>query len=285
VPVPTPLGEIVVRAIRPGSNGWGLQIVGADQATALADVAAGRGVVVSERLAFARGLRVGESLAIPTPAGTQRLPIVGAFRDFNTGAYSVVVALDWSRRYWSDSSITGLGLDLERGVSRGAIEERIRTILPDAVRVRSTDAIRRASLDIFDRTFQITEVLRVLAAIVAFLGVLSALLSIELERTRELAILRAIGFAPRELAATLLAQTGLLGVAAGLAAAPIGIVLAILLVHVINRRSFGWTMDFVLTPGALWTGLALAIVASLFAGIYPAVRAVRMGLGGALREE
>jgi putative ABC transport system permease protein len=141
------------------------------------------------------------------------------------------------------------------------------------------------SLEIFDRTFQITEVLRVLAAIVAFLGVLSALLSIELERARELAILRALGFSPRELTVTLLAQTSLLGAAAGLAAVPIGVGLAALLVHVINRRSFGWTMDFVFAPGTLVAGLALAIGAALLAGIYPALRAIRTGLGGALREE
>jgi putative ABC transport system permease protein len=128
-------------------------------------------------------------------------------------------------------------------------------------------------------------VLRLLAAVVAFLGVLSALLSIELERSRELAILRSLGFAPRELVTTLLAQTGLLGAAAGLAAVPIGIVLATLLVHVINRRSFGWTMDLTLAPGALVEGLALAVVAALLAGVYPAIRAIRMGLGGALREE
>jgi len=283
--VPTPAGEIAVRAARPGPDGWGLQIVDADPAAALADVAAGRGVVVSERLAFARGLKVGESLAIPTPAGAQQLPIVGTFRDFNTGTYSVVVGLDWSRRYWRDSSITGLGIYLEHGVSVAAIEARLRAIAPDAARMRSTDAIRKGSLEIFDRTFQITEVLRILAATVAFLGVLSALLSIELERTRELAILRALGFAPRELVATLLTQTGLLGAAAGLAAAPIGVVLAMLLVHVINRRSFGWTMDFVPAPGTLAAGLALAVSAALLAGIYPAFRAVRIGLAGGLREE
>ena len=283
--VPTPAGEIAVRAVRPAPDGWGLQIVGAATGAALAEVGAGRGVVVSERLAFARGLGVGESFAIPTPGGTQALPIVGEFRDFNTGTYSVVVALDWARRYWTDSAVTGLGIQLERGASASRVEERIRTITPEAARIRSADAIRKGSLEIFDRTFQITEVLRVLAAVVAFLGVLSALLSIELERSRELAILRALGFAPRELVTTLLAQTGLLGAAAGLAAVPIGIVLATLLVHVINRRSFGWTMDFALEPGALATGLALAVVAALLAGVYPAVRAIRMGLGGALREE
>jgi putative ABC transport system permease protein len=283
--VPTPAGEIAVRAVRPGPDGWGLDILDADAASALAAVASGRGVVVSERLAFARDLRVGDTLSIPSPAGEQRLPIVGKFRDFNTGVYSVVVSLDWFRGYWPESSLTGIGVYVERGSAASAVEARIRALAPEPTRIRSTETIHKASLEIFDRTFQITEVLRVLAAIVAFLGVLSALLSIELERSRELATLRALGFTPRELTTTLLAQTGLLGAAAGLAAIPIGAVLAALLVHVINRRSFGWTMDFVFTPAAPATGLALAIGAALLAGIYPALRAVRGNLAGALREE
>jgi putative ABC transport system permease protein len=283
--VPTPSGEFAVRAVQPGPDGWGLDILGADSSTALAAVAAGRGVVVSERLAYARPLRVGETLAIPSPAGEQRLPIVGEFRDFNTGSYSVVVSLDWFRRYWREPTVTGLGVYVERGAATMPIEQRIRAIAPGPTRIRSSDVIRETSLEIFDRTFKITEVLRILAAIVAFLGVLSALLSIELERSRELAILRALGFTPRELTTTLLAQTGLLGAAAGLAAIPIGTVLAMLLVHVINRRSFGWTMDFVLSPGAPAAGLLLAVAAALLAGIYPALRAARGGLAGALREE
>jgi putative ABC transport system permease protein len=285
VAVPTTLGEIAVRAVRPGPRGWGIELVGDDDHAALDALASGRGTVISERLAFARGLHVGDRIALPAPSGVEELPIVGTFRDFNTGSYSIVVSLDWFRTRWRDTAVTGVGIHLEPGVTLADVEPVLRSALGAPVRVRATDSIRRISLQIFDRTFQITEVLRLLAAIVAFLGVLSALLSIELERTRELAVLRAIGFTPRELTATLLTQTGLLGVAAGLAAAPIGIALAALLVHVINRRSFGWSMDLIVSPGPIASGFALAVGAALLAGIYPAVRAVRTGLAGALREE
>jgi putative ABC transport system permease protein len=138
---------------------------------------------------------------------------------------------------------------------------------------------------VFDRTFEITEVLRILAAVVAFLGVMSASLAIQLERTRELAILRAIGFSRRDLGVLVLMQTGLLGLAAGVAAVPIGSVLAALLVDVINRRSFGWSMDLVITPGPALLGVALAVAAALLAGVYPAVRASRTNLDAALRDE
>jgi putative ABC transport system permease protein len=285
VVVPTSAGEVVLRAMRPGPRGWGLDVVNNDENQALDDVANGRGTAISERLAFARQLRVGDSLAVPTPTGVERVPIVATFRDFNTGAYSIVVSLDWFRQRWSDDRITGIGIYLDPGTRPADVEPMLRTALPPPLRLRTTEAIRRISLQIFDRTFQITEVLRLLAGIVAFLGVLSALLSIELERTRELAVLRAIGFKPQELTTTLLAQTGLLGAAAGLAAAPIGIALAALLVHVINRRSFGWSMELIVTAGPIASGLVLAVAAALVAGVYPAVRVIRTGLADALREE
>ena len=213
------------------------------------------------------------------------MPIVGAFRDFNTGEPAVVMALERYRRDWRDNELTGIGLDLAAEADAATVEAAVRSLVGSAGRVRSSARLEELSLAVFDRTFKVTEVLRVLAGIVAFLGILSALLAIELERARELSVLRTLGFTPGGLGATLLTQTGLLGLAAGLAAVPIGTALAWLLVHVINRRSFGWSMDFVVTPQALLAGVSLAVVAALLAGIYPAWRASRTELGVALRED
>ncbi len=283
--VPTPHGEIAVRAVQPGVRGWGLEMVGGDEVAALDALAGGTGVVASERLLFASELRVGDMLELPAPAGVQRLPILAAFRDFNTGVPAVVLALDRYRRDWGDDELTGVGLDLDPQANVETVEAAVRALVGATARIRSSARLQELSLAVFDRTFKVTEVLRVLAGIVAFLGILSALLAIELERARELSVLRTLGFTPGGLGATLLTQTGLLGLAAGLAAIPIGTALALLLVHVINRRSFGWTMEFVLTPQALVSGLALAVIAALLAGIYPAWRASRIELGAALRED
>ncbi|HVY63707.1 MAG TPA: FtsX-like permease family protein [Gammaproteobacteria bacterium] len=283
--VPTSAGEVTVRAFRPGTRGFGLTIVGAVADSALAEVAAGRGVAASERLMFARHLEVGDEIVLPSPTGPQRLPIVGAFRDFNTGNYSIVMALQRYRDSWSDDGITGVGVDLREVADESAVTAEIGRVVGGGVRIRSSSGIRQLSLDVFDRTFRITEVLRLLAAVVAFLGVLSALLAIELERGRELGVLRALGFTPRDLATSLLVQTGLLGLAAGFVAMPLGTALAALLVHVINRRSFGWTMDFAPAVEPLAAGLALAVGAALLAGVYPSWRAGRGVLGNALREE
>jgi putative ABC transport system permease protein len=283
--VPTARGDVAIRAVQPGERGWGLSLAAGDPATAFAALADGTGVIVSERLLFARELRLGELLELPAPSGSQRLPIVASFRDFNTGTPAVVMALERYRRDWNDDELTGVGLDLAPEADTAAVEVAVRRLAGPTARTRSSARLEELSMAVFDRTFKVTEVLRILAGVVAFFGILSALLAIELERARELGVLRTLGFTPGGLGATLLTQTGLLGLSAGLAAVPIGWALALLLVHVINRRSFGWTMEFVLTPQALLSGVALAMTAALLAGLYPAWRASRIDLGAALRED
>jgi putative ABC transport system permease protein len=76
-----------------------------------------------------------------------------------------------------------------------------------------------------------------------------------------------------------------MGAAAGILAIPVGIALSVILVFVINQRTFGWTLQLELAPGTLMQGLALAVVAALLASIAPARRSVRQSLPDALRDE
>jgi putative ABC transport system permease protein len=168
-----------------------------------------------------------------------------------------------------------------------ALVDRVRERSGDAqaLDIRSNRALRETSLEVFDRTFTITHVLRLLAVGVAFIGVLSALMALQLERARELAVLRATGLTPRQLWGLVSLQTGLLGVLAGLFALPLGVAMAYVLVHVINQRSFGWTLQLLIVPGVLAQALVLALVAAGLAGLYPSWKMSRANPAQALREE
>jgi putative ABC transport system permease protein len=279
-------GAISLRAVTPGPDGWGLELTDGDTA-ALRRLESEAVVAVSESFAFQRLLGVGGSVTLPTPDGDAAFPVVALYRDYNTGSGAVLMSLDRYRKIWRDETLGSFGVHVVDGADLESVAVAVRDALPPqaSARVRSTAGLVELSLDIFDRTFKITEVLRILAALIAFLGVLSALLSIQLERSHEYAVLRAIGFSPPQLGVLTLTQTILLGFAAGLAAMPVGAALAGLLVHVINRRSFGWSMDLILSPGPLLSGLGLAVGAALLAGLIPASRARRGALAGALREE
>ena len=127
--IPTARGDVAVRAVQPGARGWGLELVGGDADAAFAALAQGAGVIASERLLFARHLRVGDELELPSPAGAQHVPIVGAFRDFNTGEPAIVMTLERYRRDWRDNELTGIGLDLASEADAATVEAAVRSLV------------------------------------------------------------------------------------------------------------------------------------------------------------
>jgi putative ABC transport system permease protein len=124
-----------------------------------------------------------------------------------------------------------------------------------------------------------------LAGLVAFIGVLSSLMALQLERTRELGVLRANGVTPSQVWQLVTTQTGLMGLAAGLLSLPVGLTLAAVMIFVINRRAFGWTIHMVVAPSVLLQAFGLALGAALLAGLYPAWKMARTSPALALREE
>ena len=280
-------GDLNIRAAAPGPEGYGIDVTRPEAAAAETLLAGERALLVSEPLAFRLGLEPGDALELPTATGLERFEVAGIYRDYNTSGAELILALGNYRRWFEDDGLTSIGVHLAARADASAAEERIRDLLGPERRtqIRSTGFIREISLVIFDRTFQVTEVLRLLAGIVAFLGIMSAVMALQLEREREFAVLRSLGMSIRELFGQNLAQTALLGLAAGLAALPLGIALAWLLVHVINLRSFGWSMDFVVSLDPMLAALAMAIGAAVLAGLYPALVGARADMGLAWRDD
>jgi len=121
--------------------------------------------------------------------------------------------------------------------------------------------------------------------LVAFIGILSTLMSLQLERSREIGVLRSTGMTRRQLWRLSLLETGLIGSSAGLIAIPMGFVLALILIYIINLRSFGWSLQMQMQPAAFFQAFAVALGAALLAGIYPAWRMGQTQPANALRSE
>jgi putative ABC transport system permease protein len=244
-------------------------------------------VLVSEPFAYRRRVRPGQRMTLITDRGPQESPIAGVYYDYGSSEGVMLMSRRTYERFWNDRAISSLGLRAAAGVPVDELVDTLRReVGPDQdLLIRSNRALREASLAVFDRTFAITAVLRYVAMLVAFIGVLSALTALALERGRELGVLRAQGLTPGEVWRLVTAQTGLMGVVAGLLALPVGLLLALLLVFVINQRSFGWTLHLTLAPGVLAQALILAVGAAVLAGLYPAYRITRASLPEALRGE
>ena len=248
---------------------------------------AAEGVIVSEPFAYRRGLSVGDDVDFDTDSGPESFSILGVFYDYGSEQGVVMMSRHLYDRYFSDPTVTSLGLFLSEGADSEAVVRDLLRLVPEGrtVVVRTNDTLRTASLEIFDRTFEVTAVLRALAFIVAFVGVLSALMALELERAREIAILRATGLTPWQVWRLVVTETAVMGLAAGLLAIPMGLTLSVVMIFVVNKRSFGWSLNMIVAPGVLVQAVALALVGALLAGIYPAWRMARTPPAAALRGE
>ncbi len=245
-------------------------------------------VMVSEPLADRLGIsQPGATLELNTPAGWQSFRVLGIYYDYASSEGTVMMALPLYQNLWHDPAITSIGLRLEPGQNVDQVVTDLQDQLSSQQQlvIRANATLRRDVLTVFDRTFAITVALRLLATGVAFIGMLNALLLLQMEKQREVGILRALGLVGRQLRQMVLLETGLMGLSAGLLAMPTGYALALILVYVINRRSFGWTLQLLVQPGALLQGVLVALGAALLAGIYPAWRLSHMPAAEAIRYE
>jgi putative ABC transport system permease protein len=287
VTVDLPHGPIPLDAVQLAKNGYAnMALTIGDPAVTWPAFEKG-GIVISEPLAYRTQLNLGNTLTLPTEAGPHTFRIAGIYREYGNDRGTVLISLPVYRKFWHDDGITAIGFYVAPGASLADVMASFRETArgKQSLFIRSKADLRALSMRIFERTFVITRVLYWLAAGVAAVGLVSALLAWELERSHEIAILRSLGLTPGGAALLIEGQTGFMGLVALVAAIPAGLLTAFLLIDVINRRAFGWRIDVHLSVAQFGNALLLAVVAALVAGMYPARRVAVATIAADIREE
>ncbi|MDX1414736.1 MAG: ABC transporter permease [Candidatus Promineifilaceae bacterium] len=251
-------------------------------------LAAGEGIIISEALAQKENLETPiPPIIVETNEGPVSFPVLAVFYDYSSDQGTIIIDHDFYAELWGDMSVSSMGLFISQEQTVDEIASALQSHFSgrQELLIQSNQSLRQGSLEIFDRTFAITAALRLLAVIVAFIGVLSALMSLQLERARELGVLRANGMTIHQMWSLTLIETGLMGGTAGLLAMPVGFVLAWILIYVINVRSFGWTLQMQIEPANFIQAFVVSIAAALLAGIYPSFRLGKLVIANAIREE
>jgi len=278
--------QLIAIRMAPGSYA-GTEILNADPDEVWPAWESSDVVLVSEPYAYHNEVSAGDRIALPTDNGPREFEVAASYQSYDINSSAVLISRGSYDRYFADDRVDSLGLYLADGIDADVIRDKIlqNSNLKQKLRVTSNKKIRDLSLGIFDQTFVITDVLYWLAIGVAFIGILGAMLALQLERAREFALLRALGMTPRQVGSMITGQTAVIGLLSGLAAVPLGVVMAWILIKVINRRAFGWQIDMLIAPDVLLSAVVFAVGASLLAGIYPAYRAAQSQPAAAMREE
>ncbi len=283
--------SLVSRDLRLHAKRGRYLMVEEDWATVLRRAAETGGVVVSEVLANRLDLSRGQTVTITTPAGPLVVPIEGVFYDYATDGGKVVMERTVYRRLWKDDRVTVFALYLSPGTEEAEVKDRIGqalgrldTALAPPI-VISNGELRREILTIFDRTFVLTYVLEAIAVLVAVLGIVNTLVTAVLERRRELATLQAIGASRTQIERLVQWEAIYLGAIGALLGVVGGLALAWILIAVINKQSFGWTIRMTFPMAVLIQAVVLAVGAAWIAGYLPARWAARQPVGEGLRDE
>jgi putative ABC transport system permease protein len=244
-------------------------------------------IFLSEPFAYKYDLNVGSVLSLKTDSGMKDFKVAGIYYDYASDQGLITIHYNQFKKYWKTKGVSGISIFVDDRYSINAVKEKIQSLETNGQQlvVRTYKFLRDSSIEIFDRTFLIAKVLQILSVIVAFIGILSSLMSLQLERKRELGILRANGLLPSQLFKIVNLQTLLMGFTAGVLALPLGNILAAILVYIINKRSFGWTMRFEILPSIMLEAMIVSLAAALLAGIYPGYKMSKTSPANALREE
>jgi putative ABC transport system permease protein len=218
-------------------------------------------VWASEAALDLRGFDVGTEFGLPIGGKVVRATVRGVWRDYERPGGSIVMNRETFIALSGERTATNAALWLRAGTDAAEFSGRLR----DAV-ARSGDydvaipgVIRKRSLALFDRTFAVTYLLEAVAVLIGLFGISASMSSQVLARRGEFGMLRHLGVTRREIGRMLAfegAALGTIGVAAGLV---VGAIVSVILIFVVNRQSFHWTMD-VHVPWGLLAILSLVLV-------------------------
>jgi putative ABC transport system permease protein len=243
-------------------------------------------VWVSEAVHDLYGFEEGKRIELPLAGKFVPVVVGGVVRDYARQHGAIVMDRADYVASTGDRHVNDAAVYLRAGVAPAAAMEAIRALSGGAqLDIAAPPEIREASLAIFDRSFAVTYGMEAVAVLVGLFGLSSSLGALVLARRREFGVLRHVGVTRAQVRAMLAVEGGLLavlGAAAGLVA---GGAISLVLVYVVNRQSFHWSMELHPPYGLLLALASILVALAVATAIASGREAMGMGPVRAVRED
>ncbi len=246
-----------------------------------------QGLLVSENFSRRYGINLGDQVVLDTPKGPHAFAVVGVVIDYASDRGTITMDRTTYAAYWADEQVDAFGVFVHPGVELEQVAQRIQQHFQGRypLYILTRSKFKERVLALVEQPFAVTYALEIIAILVALLGVTNALYASILERTRELGVLRAVGATRRQIQRIVLIEGGLMGIMGGVGGLLTGVLLSLILIFVINRQVFGWTLQLTLPLSFAGLAFVLLVVATLLASVQPARRAARVHITEAVQYE
>lgn len=217
---------------------------------------------VSEAAADLFGIHAGDAFELSVAGHSLPAFAAGIWRDYEHQNGAVVIGSADYLRVTGDTGVNTVSLWLQPGTDAHSLENAIRDLLPATqYDLRTPPDLRKLSLQAFDRTFAITYLLELVAVLIGLFGIAAGISAQVLARRGEFGVLRHLGFTRAQIATMLAIEGALLGAVGVLVGLITGGGVGLILIYVVNRQSFHWSMDLA-APGWLLTALSAVLIAA-----------------------
>ena len=252
----------------------------------LAELRGADSVIVSEPFTYKHHVKRGDTLQLALGESRETFRIADVYYDYASERGVILMDRNVMLKYLPDPAPSNLAVFVAPGANVADVRKEIETAAAGyRILIFANGDLRAQAVQIFDRTFAITYALEAVAVLVAVLGVAGALLALVIDRRRELGLLRYLGASSAQLRKLILTEAGLLGILANVSGVVLGFFLSLILIFVINKQSFGWTIRLHFPVAVLLSAIAVVSIATLLAGYYPARIAVRLNPIEVVHEE
>ena len=247
---------------------------------------AGEAVLVSEPFSEKHRLRVGDRVTLSLGTQKPSFRVAGIYYDYSSENGYIVLDVNVMKRYLPLDEPSGLAVYLQPGADRAALKTAIeKSYEGRRIVVFENGSLRREAERIFDQTFAVTYALEAVAIFVAVMGVAGAMLALIIDRRREIGLLRFLGAGSVQVRRLVLFEAAYIGLFSQLLGLAAGFLLSFVLIFVINKQSFGWTIQFHLPVVALLGAVAFVYASTILAGLYPAQVATKINPIEVMHEE
>jgi putative ABC transport system permease protein len=258
-----------------------------DHHAIFAEVTSQDSVIVSENFRYRFAVQRGDRVTLPTPEGPRSFRVAGVSIDYSSDQGTIVMHWGTFRKYWTEDVVDTIGVFVRPGANLEAVAAKIKQHFGRSHRlfIFSNQAFKKEIYQLIDQSFVITYALEIIAIAVGIMGIATALYTSVLERQRETSVLRALGAFRQQIRKIIMLESGLLGLLGVGVGTVCGACLSVILVYIINRQSFGWTLRLTFPTWTLVVDLGLIFLTALAAGIWPARQASKVRLTETLRME
>jgi putative ABC transport system permease protein len=242
---------------------------------------------VSEVAADVYGLRVGDRVRLPIGDTPGLYTVAGIWRDYSRQGGAIAMNRGLYVKLTGDRLVNDAALWLATGASPDQVQRALRERLPDGanLEIATTRELRASSLKAFDRTFAITYALEIAAVVIGLFGVSVSFSAQTLARRREFGVLRHLGMMRREIAAMLGCEGALVATLGTVFGLVTGWLVGLILIHVVNRPSFHWSMELHM-PWSWLAGLAaIVVIAAAITAVWSGRAAMSGDVVRAVRED